>query len=131
MAWYNNSAHIGYLPGSTCATTPPTGNRCSFDNPTTNINHGALPLSSVNGNRASVNVPVSCTRDTNVKIEVLNTINLGNDITSTLDLNGHGLGGTFTLPAGTSNLTLTSTLSTPGGRAGPLSGNTIIVVNYN
>ena len=56
-------------------------------------------------------------------------MNLGNNILSTISVNGVNAGQTIKLPGGTSNLKIASTLTDQGAIAGPFSKTIVLIQN--
>jgi hypothetical protein len=127
--------------GGACVYTTPPKPVCQVTSPPP-IAHSELDAANVNGNVSTVNVTISCTLATTVRVRAI--ASLGNaisrvpvradgSIASQLQVNGiDGATGTsvvITAPYVPTTVTIKSTLAAASPAAGPLSGNAVLVID--
>ena len=126
------SSHRHLLPGAdSCGPPPIPPNQCNVSGATVMLDHGTLKVGEITGKNVEVTRQVTCTREASVTYTVAsgNPVNLGNNILSTISVNGVNAGQTIKLPGGTSNLKIASTLTDQGAIAGPFSKTIVLIQN--
>jgi len=121
------------LPGTdSCATPPIPPNQCDVLGVSVDLNFGDLKIGDITGARKQATRQVRCTRKASVRYQVSvgNPFPLGNGISSTLTVNGIRAGEMISLPAGTSTLTIASTLTDTGARAGAFSKTVVLIQSF-
>ncbi|WP_072015132.1 MrfJ [Morganella morganii] len=67
----SSSSNYGYMyPGAICGVAPPPGGICSFniDSPNVTLDHGRITDDQIDGNEASKNITISCSKNMIVRI---------------------------------------------------------------
>lgn len=126
------SSNRYFLTGAdSCGPPPIPPNQCNVSGATVMLDHGTLKVGEITGKNVEVTRQVTCTREASVTYTVAsgNPVNLGNNILSTISVNGVNAGQTIKLPGGTSNLKIASTLTDQGAIAGPFSKTIVLIQN--
>lgn len=121
------------LPGTdSCATLPIPPNQCDVLGSSVDLNHGVLKLGEITGVRVQATRQVRCTRKASVRYQVSvgNPFPLGQGVSTTLTVNGVRAGEMINLPAGTSTLTIGSTLADNGAQAGTFSKTVVLIQSF-
>ena len=118
----------------TCSKTQQATNPVTCDiNASTNINHGVMAISSINGTETTINGNVSCSGNAKISFRMLNQeVSLGHGVTSLLKINNSSSPSEMNIIKSIpSNITITSVLSATNPTAGQLSGNSVVIVDVN
>ena len=133
-AWATYSFSGLYTLPSTdsCATPPIPPNQCDILGSNVDLNHGALKLGEIAGAKAQATRQVKCTHKASVRYQVSvgNPFPLGQGVSTTLTVNGVRAGEMINLPAGTSTLTIGSTLADNGAQAGTFSKTVVLIQSF-
>lgn len=101
-------------PAGTCVNAPPGPEWCKLMSPTLVFDHGSVALVDAEGDISTDTLQVQCTTGTVARLTLAGrpdgSLIVGGTGTAMLASNGLPLTGTVTLPAGTSDLNITSTL---------------------
>ncbi|MFC0228824.1 MrpH family fimbial adhesin [Serratia aquatilis] len=132
--WNNSNSTLQDSPPGVDAcpeptTTPPVVTSCDAS-ASASINHGGLSPEQVSGNVASTSIVVTCTRPATALItSSVSSLYLGNNIYSTISIDGKQAGNSISLPQGASNHIISSRLSTTAALAGSFGGSLVLTLN--
>lgn len=105
---------LTYAPGGTCVNAPPGPEWCSLISPALVFDHGSVSLTDAEGSQATDNLQVECTAGTTARLTLIGhpdgALALGGEGRAQLTADGRQLSEPVTLPAGPSDIGMTSTL---------------------
>lgn len=119
-------------PGSQCGNVVPVPAKCDFITADAIIQYGEVNASEVNGATANQVVTIRCDNATNVQFKdptgKQGRVQLGLGVEALITVEGRSLEATIALPAQTSQVTVTSTLTGDGSQTGMLNGSAILEI---
>lgn len=125
------------LSGTACVPIPPVPTNCSFDAPTIMLDHGNLPMASVNGHSQEGNLIITCNNASEIRILGNTNIPLvgqdNGELNSELTIDGKkmpddGNGIPINVNAGSNAIVINNTIMSQPQSPGKYEGSTVIVI---